>query len=100
MREILEWARVRYEAIILDSPPVLAVSDAMSLAQMSDHLLLVVRSKTTHRNAVTTALRELRTVRDRPLGTILNAISLRDHPRYGQGDYLAYYRLSTRYLRS
>ncbi len=50
--EILQKASRRYDVILIDTPPVLAVSEAMSLAAFADRILVVVRSETTPRAAV------------------------------------------------
>jgi polysaccharide biosynthesis transport protein len=101
MAEVLGAARQRYDVIIIDTPPVLAVSEAMSLATLADRLLVVVRSEATPRKAVLVALKELRAISDRPLGLVLNGIRLgRSYARYGDADHLAYYRASARYLKS
>jgi capsular exopolysaccharide synthesis family protein len=90
MAELLAAARTRYDAIVVDTPPVLAASDAMSLAALADRMLLVVRSEVTPRRAALIALKELRAISDRPLGLVLNGDRLRRYARYAQADHLAY----------
>ena len=101
MAEILRTASRRYDVILIDSPPVLAVSEAISLATLADRMLVVVRSEATPRSAVLVALKELRAISERPLGLVLNGIRLRrSYTRYAHADHLAYYRASARYLKS
>jgi polysaccharide biosynthesis transport protein len=101
MGEILRMARRRYDVVIIDTPPVLAVSEAMSLAALADRMLLVVRSEVTPRKAVLTALKELRAISNRPLGLVLNGIRLGgSYARYAHADPLSYHRASARYLKS
>jgi succinoglycan biosynthesis transport protein ExoP len=101
MAELLKTASERYDVVLIDSPPVLAVSEAMSLATLVDRMLVVVRSEATPRSAVVVALKELRAISECPLGLVLNGIRLgRSYARYAQADHLAYYRASARYLKS
>ena len=99
MAEILRTVRARYDVIIVDTPPVLAASEAMSLATLSDRTLVVVRSAATPRQALVIALKELRAISDHPMGLILNGIKLRDYPRYANADHLTYYRKNMQYLK-
>jgi polysaccharide biosynthesis transport protein len=101
MAGILKTASRRYDVILIDSPPVLAVSETMSLATLADRMLVVVRSESTPRSAVVVALKELRAISERPLGLVLNGVRLgRSYTRYAHADHLAYYRASARYLKS
>src|SRR5262249_47880938 len=52
MRAFLEQMRSRYDLIVLDSPPVLAVSDAIILSHSVDTTLYVVHWERTPRQAV------------------------------------------------
>jgi tyrosine-protein kinase Etk/Wzc len=97
---LLAKARTRYDAIVIDTPPVLAASEAMSLAARADRTLVVVRSETTPRKALLIALKELRAISDRPLGLVLNGVRLRRHGQYGDSGHLAYYRTCVQYLKS
>lgn len=57
--ELLEWARSRYDRIVLDAPPVGLVSDGFVLAGMSDMVLLVTRVDASRRQAISHTLRRL-----------------------------------------
>ncbi len=52
MRELLGQWRSEYDFIVLDSPPVLPVTDAVLLAQHSDVTLLLARHRHTPRQAL------------------------------------------------
>ncbi len=41
--KLLAWARSRYDLVMIDAPPMLAVSDAFVVAQQTDGMLLIVR---------------------------------------------------------
>lgn len=59
MREMLDDALRRYEAVILDTPPLLPVSDARCLAPLADHVLFCVRSGGTGQAELRRGLDEL-----------------------------------------
>jgi polysaccharide biosynthesis transport protein len=90
--QLLDRLRDRYDRLILDSPPVMPVTDARVLGQYADAVLLVVRQMETNRHVLGHALRQLRDV-DAPLvGGIFNGVDL-DNPsyRYGYGGKYDYY---------
>ncbi len=72
MRELLAVAPERFDIVIVDSPPVLAVSDARTVAPLVDGVLLVVASGASPRAALQRAKEQLATVRSRVLGAVLN----------------------------
>jgi capsular exopolysaccharide synthesis family protein len=62
----------RYDLVILDSPPVLAVTDALILARKVDAMLMVVRAEYTSRHTLRDGLRQLRAVQAPLAGIVLN----------------------------
>jgi capsular exopolysaccharide synthesis family protein len=72
MRDMLEQWRNDYDYIVLDTPPVLALTDAAILASMSDGILLVVRTGVTRRQTLCRTRDLLRGVKTRTIGVILN----------------------------
>ena len=82
--EILREARARYDAVIVDAPPVLSTTDSNVIACLADCLLLVVRWQSTPREAVQLALRELRVLARCQIGLVLNMVKLSDLPALGQ----------------
>lgn len=83
----LDGARDRYEAIVLDSPPTLAVADATILAGAVKGVLLVLRAERTDRRAARDAIEQLRRAGSRLRGIVLNGA--RPDARYGSG-YASY----------
>jgi succinoglycan biosynthesis transport protein ExoP len=73
---VQEW-RACYDVIILDSPPVLPVTDASLLARNSDAALLVARCGSTPRQALRRTLRALsqENCAHVPVGVVMNAVS-------------------------
>jgi Mrp family chromosome partitioning ATPase len=70
LQVVIEKLVGRFDQVLLDLPPVLASSDAISLAQLADAYAFVVRQGTTTNTQVETALEELRGTPG--LGVILN----------------------------
>lgn len=73
MRELVAELRTRFDAVIVDVPPVNAVTDAVVASTWADGVLLVVRAGRTARDEVTTARQWLATAGAVVLGTVLNA---------------------------
>lgn len=53
--KLIEELRARFDIVILDTPPVALVTDAMLIAQQADATIFVVRQKFTHKSALTFA---------------------------------------------
>lgn len=72
MSSLLDELSNVYDVIILDSPPVLAVTDAQILSTKSDGVVLVVRAEKTKKDTVLAAKGVLDKVNANILGTVLN----------------------------
>ncbi len=72
MRDLLEQWRNEYDHIVIDTPPVLAITDAAILASMSDGVLLVARIGKTRRQVLCRARDVLARINARTVGVILN----------------------------
>jgi protein-tyrosine kinase len=79
MKELLECAKPAFDWIIIDSSPVLPVSDATVLAGISDGVLLVVRANSTPAETCRKAAREFQD--SQILGVVLNSAD--KHAEYG-----------------
>src|SRR5208282_5202999 len=66
--------RTKYKFIVMDSPPIMAATDAVILSVQADGVLLVVRSGETPKEAFTRTRDLLTSVKSRLLGVILNAV--------------------------
>jgi capsular exopolysaccharide synthesis family protein len=72
MREAVAELRRRF--IVIDSPPIMAATDAVILSALTDGVLLVVRSGATPKVAFTRTRNLLADVKCRLLGVVLNAV--------------------------
>lgn len=70
LRDFLHWAKGNYKWVVLDSPPLLTISDSMELSGLTDCVLLVVRARVTPRILVERSI-EL-------LGPRLNQVIMND----------------------
>ncbi len=95
LAELLEHLRTTNDVVLVDSPPVLPVTDALVVAQVVDYAILLVRAGQTHARAVTQALELLANVGAPVKGVVLNAVAPAatggGYGRYGRyGRYGAY----------
>lgn len=86
-RELLDSARSDFDAIVLDTPPVLAVSEVLDLTQLVDGVVMVARAEQTNRFALQEAAERLRKVEAPLLGLVLNDVKAGP----GSGAYGGYY---------
>jgi succinoglycan biosynthesis transport protein ExoP len=77
MGALLASVRRRYDLVVLDTPPVLPVADALILAPQVDATLMVVRWEKTPRTAARDALRLLQESRARLMGAIMTRVDRR-----------------------
>ncbi|MCY1074466.1 GumC family protein [Archangium lansingense] len=80
--ELLGKLRERFDCILLDSPPLGPVSDALVLSKQTDGILLVLKAGVTQREQAKRAIRSLRDVKARVIGALLNHVDLKGG-RYG-----------------
>lgn len=82
--------RSQYKFIVIDSPPVMAATDAVILSVQADGVLLVVRSGETPKEAFTRARDLLIGVKCRLLGVVLNAVDSSSPDYYYSYRYYPY----------
>lgn len=85
--ELIADLRRRYDSIVIDSPPVLVVSDARVIAQSADAVLYTVRWNSTPRAQVRLGLQMLESVGARIAGLVLSQVDPKGARRYGQEAY-------------
>ncbi len=98
MREILDAVQETADMVIVDSPPVLSVTDAVVMAPTVDGVMIVVRPGVTKMNALKYAVEQLRYVGANILGVVINRVNDRS-ARYGYY-YKSYYYKQYKYYSS
>lgn len=101
MDKLLKELRKTYDYIIIDTPPVAVVTDAVVLAPLSDGVLFIVRANQSERIAVMQAMEQLDYAKAKVLGFVLNGIDSRDsaspYYRYRYSRYRGYSRYGYSY---
>ncbi|MCW2757554.1 MAG: ywqD 1 [Nocardioidaceae bacterium] len=86
MSELLKILRDDYDVVIIDSPPLLPVTDAALLARQTDGAVIVVRHGKTTRDQLSGARARLEAVDARVLGSVFNRVrSVGSNEGYGYG---------------
>ncbi|WP_017204647.1 polysaccharide biosynthesis tyrosine autokinase [Microbacterium algeriense] len=74
LHRVVDEAREKYDYVILDTAPVLSVSDALWLSTMADGTLFVVRANRTKGTDLARALSSLESTRTPVVGIVLNGV--------------------------
>lgn len=98
LRSTIGSLRKDYDAVVIDAPPVLAVSDAFLLAERSDLVVLVIRAGKTPACLVRSAAEQLQRAGARSMTFVLTRLDPRRGPPGGEERYGAQYR--KRYARA
>ncbi len=91
MSFLLDRVRGQYDLVLLDSPPVLPLSDARILAGVADLCVFAVRWRETSRNLAASALKQLRESRANIAGVVLTQVDVKQNAKQGYGDTWSYY---------
>jgi capsular exopolysaccharide synthesis family protein len=90
MQALMKKLAKQYTHIVIDSPPVLSVTDAVVLGQMVDAVVLVIRHGKESKNVMRRA-RDLLVRSGAPMaGLVLNAVDVNSPDYYGYYGYLGY----------
>ncbi|MFR2465240.1 MAG: tyrosine-protein kinase family protein [Clostridia bacterium] len=87
MDEMLETLRVDYDYIFIDTPPVLAVTDAAALAPKVTGLVMMSRQDYTKTEDIRLALEDLNRVGAKVVGILFNGFNAEAHSYKYKGDY-------------
>ena len=83
LARLLESARESFDLVLVDSPPVLPVADALTIGQWVDAAILTVRHKVSRLPLVERASRQLTSVGITILGAVVSGVKDRHTPLYG-----------------
>jgi len=90
--ELLNKLRSQFEYVLVDSPPLLTVSDSRILSTLTDAVVLVTRAYGTPYDVVRRARELLYHTGARILGVALNSVDVHKQGGYGYGDGYGFYR--------
>lgn len=85
MADLIAQLRKQYTRILIDSPPITAVTDSMILSKYVDGVVVVIRAGDTVRDVAKNSINQLQAVGAHILGGILNAVDI------GKDKYYYYY---------
>jgi capsular exopolysaccharide synthesis family protein len=86
-RKVIQELRDRFDRVVIDSPPLVAVTDSAIISTLVDGVVFVVRAFQTGKHVSAQGLRALRDVEAPIVGAVLNAVDLNRH----EYNYYHYY---------
>jgi tyrosine-protein kinase len=91
MASLLERLAASYDMVLLDSPPLLPVTDAVVLSKMAGGAVVIVGADRIHRPQLQQSLDSLETAGAHLFGIVMNKIARREAAAYGYGSGYASY---------
>lgn len=91
MRDFVATLKAQFDYVLIDTPPVLPVADALSLVRVVDGVVLTVRGQMTKRHVAQLTVDRLHQVGARVLGVVLNSVSYRSNYYYDYGSAYSYH---------
>lgn len=92
LEQIVQEAARRFDVVVIDSPPILGLADAPTMAGLADGVIFVVEADRSRRGSLKTALRRLRAMRPILLGAVLTKFDpLKAGNRYSEYYGYEYY---------
>jgi len=87
----LSEARKQYDLILIDTPPVMAVSDVVVISKQVDAIIFAIQWQKTPKSIVKSAVEQLQHTNVRIAGAVLTQVDVKRHQGYGYGDQGYYY---------
>jgi capsular exopolysaccharide synthesis family protein len=101
VRMMLEDLKQRYDLVLVDSPPVLGISDGSIIAREVDYVILVIQHRRYPREISLRAKRAIEEVHGNCVGMVLNCVSVKsDDSYYYYSSYGNYYKKAGRNKKS
>jgi protein-tyrosine kinase len=88
LQKVLRDSEPAFDLVLFDTPPVISVADGLNVAAACDGVILVVRAGSVPFSVLRRAVEQIRHVKGRVLGVLLNRVDLRG----ADADYYRYYR--------
>lgn len=90
MKNLIGKLKKEYDIILIDSPPLLAVTDAFICLNYTDQFILVVRAGKTDKAGLDRSINQINRTESSLVGVVVNAVD--ESNTYGQGYYYSYYK--------
>ncbi|MEL7605908.1 MAG: CpsD/CapB family tyrosine-protein kinase [Sedimentibacter saalensis] len=87
IKELIKKLSGQYDYIFLDTPPLVLVSDPLTIATYSDAVILTIAHSETEKEVIRRSIDSLKQVNANIIGTILNKMPVSKHNKY----YYSYY---------
>jgi succinoglycan biosynthesis transport protein ExoP len=98
MRDLMDYAHEEYDLVIMDSPPVVGISDVLYLSKLAQSTVLAIRWASTPRRIVNNALRALSRAHINLVGVVLTRVDMKQYKRFEFGDSYHYSFYNSYYL--
>ena len=82
MSFLMSYLTRRYDVVIIDTPPVLPISDALVLAPQADGLVFIVRAGQSNRDMIKKAVEKIRISKGNIIGVVLNQADVKRDGNY------------------
>lgn len=92
MKGLLERLKAAFDFILIDTPPILSVTDSQVLGRMVDGLVLVVQADRTPKEALRQSREIIDLLQLKTYGVVINALNLDNRGYYHRHYYRHYYR--------
>jgi len=89
MADLIKEVKSRFDLVLIDSPPILGVSDASVLANLADMTMIVVQHRKLPRHMLMRVKQSVENVGGKVVGVVLNNVDLRSDAQYQY--YTSYY---------
>ena len=103
MKQLIEWLATQFDVVLLDTPPVGVLVDAVALGKFCDGALLVVGYRKGNQNEIGEAVRNIKQTGCRMLGAVLNGVKFKSlsnkHYYYSSERYSGHYSKRYKYGR-
>ena len=91
MNHLLAEFKKEYDRIIIDTPPITAVTDSVILSAVVDAVMLIIHTNETPRQLIQNAIEQLKTVNAHIIGPVLNGVNASRDGYYYYQYYYSYY---------
>lgn len=86
MHAFVQGLAKQFDLVVIDTPPLITVSDALVMARVADYVVFLVQWEQTSQEVAVKALKQMRDLRQ-PVGVVLAQVNVRRQLRYGYSDH-------------